>query len=63
MFYFSIRYEKPIDDDEEEDLRRWHDEDPVDQVERRRAAAATEAQGNANPFIADPLLVGRITDF
>ena len=53
----------PIDDEEEEDLRRWHAEDPVDQVERRRAVAATEAQGNANPFIEDPLLVGRIAYF
>ena len=63
MLYFSIRYEMPIDDDEEEDLRRWHAEDSVDQVERRRAAAATEAQGNANPFIDDPKLVTRIADF
>ncbi len=36
MFYFAIRYEKPIDDDEEEDLRRWHTEDPVDEAERIR---------------------------
>jgi len=63
MFYFSIRYEKSIDDDEEEDLRRWHADDPVDEAERRRAAAATEAQGNANPFIDDPMLVSRIPDF
>ncbi len=63
MLYFSIRYEMPIDDDDEEDLRRWHAEDPVDQVERRRAVAATESQGNANPFIDDPMLVSRIADF
>ncbi len=63
MFYFSIRYEKPIDDDEEEDLRRWHGEDPVDEAERRRAAGVSEAQGNANPFIDDPMLVIRIADF
>ena len=63
MFYFSIRYEKSIDDDEEEDLRRWHADDPVDQAERRRAAGASEAQGNANPFIDDPMLVGRVADF
>ena len=58
-----IRYEKPIDDDEEEELRRWHADDPVDEAERRRAAAATEVQGNANPFIDDPMLVSRIADF
>ena len=51
------------DDDEEENLRRWHEEDPVDGVERRWAAAATEAQGDANPFIDDPMLVSRIADF
>ena len=56
-------YEQPIDDDEEEDLRRWHAEDPVDEAERRRAAGATEAQGNANPFIDGPTLVSRIADF
>lgn len=63
MFYFAVRYGHAIDDDEEQDLRRWHVADPVDPDERARAAAIAEAQGNRNPFIERPDLVDRIADF
>ena len=35
----------------------------VYQVERRRAAGATEVQSNVNPFIDDAMLVIRIEGF
>lgn len=63
MFYFAVRYEMAIDDDEEADLRAWHAADPVDEAERERALQIEAAQGNRNPFIERPELVGRITDF
>lgn len=63
MFYFSVRYDMPIDSRQEQVLRRWHDGDPVDDRERRRALVVTEYQGNSNPFIEDPRTVERIDDF
>ena len=63
LFYFSVRYEKPIPDSEEQILRRWHEVDPVDAMERKRAAIIEEFQGNSNPFIIDETTVNRIEDF
>lgn len=63
LFYFSVRYEMSIADTEEAHLKRWHDEDPVDAAEQRRADRIHTAQGNENPFIRDPSTVGRIDDF
>ncbi len=63
MFYFSIRYETPIDDSQEVVLRKWNKEDPVDENERRRARVIEEEQGNSNPFILDSTIVDRIDDF
>lgn len=63
LFYFSIRYEAPIDDSQELILRKWDEEDPVDDIERRRAEVIEEEQGNRNPFIIDSTIVDRIEDF
>ena len=63
MFYFSIRYKTNIDPVQENYLRRWHDEDPVDQTERRRNDLIAERQRNRNPFIDSPELVDQIDDF
>lgn len=63
LFYFSIRYDLRISSDEEEDLRSWHEADPVDEAERQRCARVKEVQGNENPFVSAPELVGRISDF
>ena len=41
-------------------LLRWNAEDPPDDSERARDAAVKRIQGNANPFVADPLLANRI---
>ena len=35
-------------------LLRWHDEDPVDDAERRRNEAVSAFQTNRNPFIDHP---------
>jgi hypothetical protein len=63
MFYFSIRYELPINEDQEVVLRKWHDLDPVDEREIERAEIIKTLQGNSNPFINDPSLVDLIKDF
>jgi endonuclease I len=62
-FYFAIRYELPIDDDQETVLRAWHAEDPPDDVERERDEAIAELQHNHNPFVVDPDLVDELVDF
>ena len=41
-------------------LRKWHQLDPVDQVERQRSAAIAMVQGAENPFVIDPTLVERV---
>ena len=63
IFYFSARWGADIVDWEEATLRRWHAEDPVDARERGRNDAIEGIQGNRNPFIDCPGLVGSIADF
>ncbi len=63
LFYFSVRYKKDIDRDEEAVLRRWHKEDPVDEAELYRHQRIVEKQKNVNPFILQPYLVDLISDF
>ena len=63
LFYFSIRYDLPIDEVEEAFLKKWHLADPVDQDEIDRHEEIYKAQGNRNPFIDHPELVSRIENF
>jgi endonuclease I len=63
LFYFSVRYQMHIDRDEEEVLRRWNREDPVDANERARNDRVEQIQGNRNPFVDHPELADRISDF
>lgn len=63
LFYFSIRYDKAIDKDEEKVLRKWHIEDPVDEEERARNEEIHNLQKNRNPFIDFPELADRISNF
>ncbi|MBT7610303.1 MAG: nuclease [Bacteriovoracaceae bacterium] len=63
LFYFSVRYKINIDPLEEEFLRDWHIQDPVDSSERSRNTQIYKIQGNRNPFIDRPDLVNDINDF
>ncbi|WP_295905740.1 endonuclease I family protein [uncultured Bdellovibrio sp.] len=63
LFYFSVRYDMPINQLEEVILRKWNKEDPVDAEEMRRNEEIFKAQGNRNPFIDFPELADRIADF
>lgn len=63
LFYFSIRYNMPIEAQEEALLKKWNKEDPVDADERARNEAIMKIQGNRNPFVDFPELVDQIADF
>jgi endonuclease I len=76
-FYISVAYlnkftccEEPavsywaIKPWEEAILRKWHDQDPVDDTERaRNEVVYTSFQFNRNPFIDNPSWVAAISDF
>lgn len=63
MFYFAVRYNQDISPAEEKWLRKWHNDDPVDQNEIDRNSEILKIQGNSNPFIDQPGLVEIIEDF
>ena len=63
IFYMSVRWGLDIPAHEEENLRRWHLADPVNQWEIERNLRIEARQGNRNPFIDCPELVERIDDF
>lgn len=63
MFYFSVRYEAPIDPYQEAVFKMWNKLDPVDTEEWNRAQAIFNVQGVRNPFIDYPTLADYITDF
>ncbi|MEW6711413.1 MAG: endonuclease [Candidatus Riflebacteria bacterium] len=63
LFYFSVRYKYRIDGDEEQVLRKWNKDDPVDANERARNDRVEQIQGNRNPFVDHPELADRINDF
>ncbi len=63
MFYFSMRYNKKIADDQEAVLRQWHKQDPVDDDEIERNNRIENFQHNRNPFVDHPEFVDQIKDF
>jgi endonuclease I len=63
IFYFAVRYNKNINAAEEDILRKWNKEDPVDANERSRNEKVESFQGNRNPFIDHPEYVDQIADF
>lgn len=63
LFYFAVRYQMRIDPIEEESLRKWNNEDPVNEADRQRNEAVFKAQGDRNPFIDHPELANLISDF
>lgn len=60
IFYFAARYGLRINDTEEYYLRRWHEQDPVDDEERWRNDQIEVYQGNRNPFIDNANLLVNI---
>lgn len=63
MFYFAVRYNQRLDEAQEDALRNWHKQDPVDERERYRNNLVEQYQGNRNPFIDQPELVDFVADF
>lgn len=63
MFYFASKYGYHLDSLQEHYLRKWHNDDPVDDREVERNNKIEQVQGNRNPYIDYPRLVDRITDF
>lgn len=63
MFYFSKKYDMRIGPAQEEFLREWHKEDPVDFSEKLRNDQIEKFQGNRNQFIDDEGLVDLVEDF
>lgn len=63
IFYFSIRYDMPIDPVQEMFLKVWHLADPVDEMEELRHDKIVSIQRNRNPFIDEPRLVMKVSDF
>jgi hypothetical protein len=62
LFYFATRYGN-IDDyltDQEELLRSWAENDPIDQWELDRGNGIFEMQANRNPFIDNPSYLDQI---
>ncbi|MDD3412531.1 MAG: endonuclease [Lachnospiraceae bacterium] len=63
LFYFSTRYNLPIDRAQESVLREWHILDPIDDFEIQRNNKIKDIQGNSNIFIDEPSMVDQIEDF
>ncbi len=63
LFYFSIRYNTPIDPDQEKVLRTWHKNDPVDSEELEKHEETFRIQYVRNPFIDHPEWVDTINNF
>ena len=63
MFYFSARYNMKIEKTEEDILRLWHEQDPVDAEEIERMEGIFYFQLTRNPFIDHPEIVDYISNF
>jgi deoxyribonuclease-1 len=63
LFYFSVRYQLPLNKDQEAAMRKWHKDEPVDAEERARHEAVAKHQKVRNPFIDYPELADKIKDF
>lgn len=63
FFYFAIRYNKHIKDNQERILKAWHEMDPPDDKELKREMRVYGYQKNHNPFVLHPELVNQISDF
>lgn len=63
LFYFSVKYKLQIDKNEEAILRKWAEQDPVDEEEMLRNGEIEKVQHSRNPFIDFPEIANNISDF
>lgn len=63
LFYFSVRYRMAISNEQQTFLRKWNDQDPVDDAEMIRNNEIEKLQGDRNPFIDFPNLAQDISKF
>jgi len=63
MFYFAVRYSRPIDPEQEAFFRKWNRDYPVSNKEHYRNEDIFGFQGNRNPFVQYPEFVKLIRDF
>jgi deoxyribonuclease-1 len=63
LFYFSVRYQMTIGPNEEETLKNWSQQDPIDTAERSRHEEKFRAMQIRNPFIDHPEWVDMIRDY
>jgi deoxyribonuclease-1 len=63
IFYFSTRYKTKLGENEENTLRKWHREDPVDAEETQRNEEIFQLQKSRNPYVDYPELVDEVADF
>ena len=63
IFYFATRYKMKVGGSEEQTLRIWNREDPVDAEELKRNDQVEDLQGNRNPFVDFPELVDQVNVF
>jgi hypothetical protein len=63
LFYFAVKYDKMIDSAQEETLRKWNKDHPVDESEILRNDVIYRIQGSRNPFVDYPELIDQISDF
>jgi deoxyribonuclease I len=63
MFYFSMRYGKSIDSEQEGFFREWLEQDPVSVKETMRNDDIESFQKNRNPFVDHPEFVLMIDNF
>lgn len=63
IFYFATRYKMKVGGAQEETLKKWNHEDPVDAEEMKRNDMIENVQGNRNPYIDYPELIDRVGVF
>ena len=63
MLYFSVRYSRPIDSEQEYFFRKWNTAFPVTEKEFKRNEDIFYFQGNRNPFVKYPEFADVIDDF
>lgn len=63
QFYMAVRYRMPIGEKSKSVMRKWNEMDPPDLHEETRNDRIQAVQGNRNPFVDDPTLASKITNF